>query len=295
MIDVSRRNLLTMAIGGAACALSGGEAGAATTLPPLIDADYAVARQRFRTKLTRIGPAPDPPQPLDPPAGARRMAYRSGDLELAAWISVPDRAGRSPAILFMHGGNVLGAGHWDLVGPYRAAGYVAMMPTLRGENGQAGIYSGFYDETADVLAAAEALRAHPNVDRDRMFIAGHSIGGTQTLLATLSSSLFRGAAAFSGAPDAYSFFARFPEMICFDTSDPREFQMRSALSYATSFKCPVRIWHGEEEHRQDGPARLTATRARTSRLDVEAATVPGGHMTALPEEIARSLAFFRDL
>jgi hypothetical protein len=41
-------------------------------------------------------------------------------------------------------------------------------------------------------------------------------------------------------------------------------------------------------------AAVTA-RARTGRLDVEAATVPGGHMSALPEEIARSLAFFRDL
>jgi dipeptidyl aminopeptidase/acylaminoacyl peptidase len=50
------------------------------------------------------------------------------------------------------------------------------MPALRGENGLPGDFSGFYDETADVLAAADVLRGQPGVDPARLFLAGHSHG-----------------------------------------------------------------------------------------------------------------------
>ena len=38
--------------------------------------------------------------------------------------------------------------------PYRDAGYIVMIPILRGENGQPGFYTMFYDEVDDVLGAA---------------------------------------------------------------------------------------------------------------------------------------------
>ena len=149
-------------------------------------------------------------------------------------------------MLFLHGGNALWQGHWDLTRPYVEAGYVAMMPALRAENGLAGSFSGFYDETADVLAAAQVLRAQPGVDPARLFLAGHSVGGTLTLLAAMSTSLFRAAASFSGNPDAWAFFRRFPEDIRFNAADPLEFDMRSAACFAESFKCPMLLLHGSE-------------------------------------------------
>jgi dipeptidyl aminopeptidase/acylaminoacyl peptidase len=188
---------------------------------------------------------------------------------------------------------VLGAGHWeDLVAPFVAAGFVAMIPSLRGENGQPGFYSGFYDENADVLAALDALAADPRVDRDRLFVAGHSMGGTQALLAALSTPKLRAAVAFSGAPDAQRFFRRFPDMLRFDPKNQLEYEMRSAVCFATSFKCPVRLWHGTEEPRAVEPARLTTERARAAGLDVATAAIPGAHSSALPGEIARAIALF---
>ena len=262
--------------------------------PPLLLEDYAVARTAFRTHLTRIGPSPDPAEPLDAPSGAMRVAYASDGRDLAAWLSLP--AGRpAPALVYLHGGNVLGAGHWDLAQAFRQAGYAVIMPALRGENGQGGAFSGFYDENADALAAAATLADQPGVDRGRLFVAGHSIGGTQTLLAAMSTGLFRGAAAFSGPTNAWRFFARFPEMIAFDTGSPREFQMRSPLCFATSFKCPVRIFYGSEEKRMAGPSQLTAVRAREAGLNVEAAAVAGDHFSSLPEETERALVFFASL
>ena len=75
------------------------------------------------------------------------------------------------------------------------------MTPLRGENGLPGSYSMFYDEVEDVLAAADALARLSYVDAGRLSVAGHSVGGTLTLLAALASNKFRAAASFSGSPD----------------------------------------------------------------------------------------------
>jgi len=61
-----------------------------------------------------------------------------------------------------------------------------MVPVLRGENGQPGNFTFFYDEVDDVLAAAEALAQRTYVDANRMFISGHSAGGTLTMLAAMT-------------------------------------------------------------------------------------------------------------
>ena len=65
------------------------------------------------------------------------------------------------------------------------AGFVVLIPMLRGENGLPGSYSMFYDEVDDVLAAAEVLALTPGVDANRLYVAGHSVGGTLTMLAAM--------------------------------------------------------------------------------------------------------------
>ncbi len=293
-VILNRRALLA----GAAASLLPLGAKAGPSLPPLIARDYAADRQSFHTRILKPGPAPDDGDPLtEPPDGAQLLPYRSGSLDLLAWRSKLDRkaGGKRPALLFLHGGNALGVGHWELTWPYLQAGYVVMVPAFRAENGQRGAFSGFYDETADALAAAQVLAAQPDVDPSRLFVSGHSVGGTLTLLAALSSKLFRGASSFSGNPSAYAFFKRFPEDIRFDSSDPREFEMRSAVCYAASFKCPMLIQHGTDEARSKGMSELTAGRANAAGLHVDYAPVRGDHFSALPEETMRSLAFFARL
>jgi dipeptidyl aminopeptidase/acylaminoacyl peptidase len=266
---------------------------------PLIKADYANERAHFRTRLLRKGPAPDKYEPLVTPADAEKIFYRSGyggELELAAWVSKYKRTPKpKPAVLFLHGGNAMGIGHWELMKPYVDAGYVVMMPTVRGENGQKGNFSGFYDEVDDVLAAAHRLAHLPGVDSERMFIAGHSVGGTLTMLAAMSSKRFRAATPISGNPDAYRFFDRYPQDIRFDDNNPREFEMRSALCYAHSFKCPLLVMHGSQEGHFDDRAGRLVKRARSAGVSIEATTLPGGHTSALPAEIERSLHFFNGI
>ncbi|MBE7184979.1 MAG: prolyl oligopeptidase family serine peptidase [Methylobacterium mesophilicum] len=288
---MNRRSFLATA---AVSALLPPAATAAPAEPPLVLEDYARARAAFRTTLVRRGPAPDKGDPLTPPPGARGIGYRSGTAELTAWL--PEETGKArvkrPGVLVLHGGNALWHGHWDIARPYVEAGYVAMMPALRAENGLPGAFSGFYDETDDVLAAANVLKELPGVDPARLFIAGHSVGGTLTLLGALASPLFRAAASFSPNPDARAFFRHFPQDIRFDVSDPREFDMRSPVCFAQSFKCPVLMLHGSQETKSEKVIRLTAERARAKGLAVERGIVPGDHGSAIPGEAAESLRFF---
>ncbi|MBB3934204.1 alpha/beta hydrolase family protein [Aureimonas phyllosphaerae] len=261
--------------------------------PPLLGSDYRAARAGFRTRLLRRGPAPDEGDPLTAPDGAVALRYPSGPRELVAWASPPgDASARKPAVLVLHGGNAIWHGHWqDLAAPFVAAGFHALMPTMRGENGQPGDFSAFYDETDDVLAAAAVLRARPDVDPERVYISGHSIGGTLTLLGALAGD-FRAAAALSPSPDTRIFFRRFADEVPFDISDPREVEMRSAVCFASGFRCPVLMSHGDGETRSSGAIDLTVARARAAGQTAEHRVVPGDHMGSIPGSIREALAFF---
>jgi len=151
----------------------------------------------------------------------------------------------------------------------------------------------FYDEVDDVLAAAELLAKTPGVDPNRIFVAGHSVGGTLTLLAAMTSERFCEAAAFSGSPDQIAWSRGQRQFIPFDANDVREFQMRSPIAFATSFKCPVRIYYGARERYFAASSKQTAALAQKKHLDVAAVSVPGDHFGAVPEEIQRSIEFFR--
>jgi acetyl esterase/lipase len=165
-----------------------------------LNEDYAQARGRFHTKLLRKGPSPQGWKPIKPPEGVTEVEYSSGELRLKAWVNRPaDQSRKYPAVLFLHGGFAFDLGDWDQTKPYRDAGFVVLTPILRAENGQPGAWSYFHDEVDDVLSAAEYLSKQPYVDSKHLFVAGHSVGGTMTLLAAMASKRFRAAASFDGA------------------------------------------------------------------------------------------------
>jgi hypothetical protein len=261
--------------------------------------DYTRARRGFRTKLIRNAPALPPDwTPPQPPEGTAEVLYQSGPLSLKAWINRPADNGnrRRVAVLFLHSAFFFRPEFWEMSKPYRDAGFIVMTPLLRGENGQAGRWTMFYDEVDDVVAAAEYLRKQSFVDPDNLYIAGHSNGGTLAMLAAMTYQHFRAAASFSGSPDQVLFCRHFrqKDIIPFDYTDQREIQLRSPLAYAASFKCPTRIYFGREESNiLSLTSQRTAEIARGKRLDVQAMQVEGGHVTGVPEEIRLSIQFFR--
>src|SRR5262249_40398988 len=262
----------------------------------ILDEDYAQARSRFRTKLVRKGPSPQGWTPTKPPEGVSEVEYASGELRLKAWVNRPtDQARKYPAVLYLHGGFSFDLGDWEQTKPYRDAGFVVLVPILRAENGQPGAWSYFYDEVDDVLAAGQYLSKQLYVDSNRLFVAGHSVGGTMTQLAALASKRFRAAASFDGACYRPEFVTRSQSMP-YDSSDPRESQLRSPIVYASSFKCPVRLYYATESASiAQMMSRRTAALARRRGLDVEAVEIEGNHGTHVERAIPQSIAFFQKI
>jgi hypothetical protein len=262
------------------------------------DEDYAQARSRFRTKLTRKGPSPQAGGLVKPPAGVSQVEYRSGELRLKAWVNHPaDESRKHPAVLFLHGGFAFGADDWDISQPYRDAGFIVLTPMLRGENGQPGAYSFYYDEVDDALAAAEYLSKLPYINGDRLYVAGPSAGGTLVLLAAMTSRRFRAAASFSAITDQVLFCKHAKHAardVPVDITDLRELQLRSPLAYASSFKCPARMYYGSQEPHLQPMSQRAATVAKSRGLDVEAIQVKGDHSTSVPPAIKQSIAFFHE-
>lgn len=113
-----------------------------------------------------------------------------------------------------------------------------------------------------------------------------------TLLAALSTSRFKAAASFSGAP----YWSPFTDgrNLPFDKTDSREVQLRSAIVYAGSFKCPVRMYYGTEEADfAEMMTQRTAALAKSRGLDVEALDIDGTHASHVRFSIPRSVLFFR--
>lgn len=295
--------IITLAIAATATAMGAGPANAQDinadgTVTPLVAIsrdDYAAARAAFATRLTREAPAPQKIPMPDASKDARAVDFPSGALMLRAWLGMPTaKVRRAPVVIFLHGGFGFGQEDFDMAAPFRASGFAVATPILRGENGQAGSFSLFYNEVDDVIALADYLRRQPDIDATRIYLAGHSAGGTLALLTAMTDRRFRAVASFSASPDQ-ALFTRYgirPRDIPFDASDPREIQMRSPLSYATSLKVPTRLYYGVEEgFFKLSTERLAEIATRAGR-DVIAQALPGSHMSAVPAEIAASIAFF---
>src|SRR5262249_36839907 len=120
--------------------------------------------------------------------------------------------------------------------------------------------------------------------------------GTVALLAAMASRRFRAAASFSASPDQVLMCHHAKNAkrdVPVDVTDLRELQMRSPLAYATSLKCPARIYYGSLEPEWKETSQLLATLAKKKGLDVDTVQVEGDHESSVLPGVKQSLEFFR--
>jgi dipeptidyl aminopeptidase/acylaminoacyl peptidase len=257
--------------------------------------DYAAERAKFHTALRTREPAPQKFHAETPPAGVREVAYPSNGLQLKAWITDPPTDGKlHRAIIYCHGGFSFGTDDWEQSQPYRDAGFIVMMPMLRGENGNPGDFEMFYGEVDDAIAAGNYLANLPGVDKKHLFIAGHSAGGTIANLASLLPSPFAAAASFGGHLEIKDFLAdpSFRAITPFDPDDAGEVRMRSAQSFLPAIRTPLLVVAGSQEGWLVPSLRALERRPPQTQKELLTAVVPGDHFSAVKEAIARSIAFF---
>lgn len=115
-----------------------------------------------------------------PPVTTRPATFDNGDVTLAGELLLPEREGRHPAIIFLHGSG--DEGRWAsryLARRFAERDYVALIYDKRGVGESTGDWSiaGFDTLAADAMAGLEFLAAQPEVDPARIGVYGHSQGG----------------------------------------------------------------------------------------------------------------------
>ena len=216
------------------------------------DSPLLAARQNFHTKLL---PQKTEKIPVDiPPAKLFLLAkYPSASGPLVAYLtSDPGDHKKHPAILWITGGDCNSIGDVWSTAPrendqtaaaYRQAGIVMMFPSLRGGNDNPGIKEGFLGEADDVLAAAKFLQQQPYVDPARIYLGGHSTGGTLVLLVAESSPLFRAVFAFGPVGNVASYGAD-SGFIPVDLNDRQEIRLRSPGNWLGYIQSPTWVLEG---------------------------------------------------
>jgi dipeptidyl aminopeptidase/acylaminoacyl peptidase len=218
----------------------------------------ADARKGHTTKLKRQHKANEVVP--EPPAGVfSKVMYDAPVGKCAAYLTPDPKDGKKhPAIVWITGGdcNTIGdvwkpapAKNDQTAKQYRDAGIVMMFPTLRGGNQNPGSQENFYGEVDDVLAAADYLAKQEYVDAGRIYLGGHSTGGTLVLLVAEVPNKFRAVFSFGPADDITGYGGQFTEAV--NTSDRREVELRSPGRWLNSIQCPTFVFEGTEDGNLD--------------------------------------------
>lgn len=215
--------------------------------------NFAEAHDAFQTKLT--SQSNDEDEIPAPPEGVFDLVYYSSKVgDLAAYVSSdPGDGEKHPLIIWVVGGWGNGIDDFPWVYPewdndqtgsaFSQAGILTMYPSFRGANGNPGYYETLFGEVDDIVSAYEYAASLPYVDPDRIYLGGHSTGGTRALLAAEYTDKFRAVFCF-GAVDEIKYHNK--SQFTFDTSDEEEYRMRSPIHWLDDVKTPTFLIEGSD-------------------------------------------------
>ncbi len=191
---------------------------------------------------------PTPPAELFLP-----VTYRSGALDLQAYVTPNPKDGkRHPAIIWLTGGDTNTLGNFWAEGEsnndqsasaFRKAGMVMLFPSLRGGNTNPGQREYFWGEVDDVIAAVLYAAKLPYVDPGKIYLGGHSTGGTLALLVATTGLPVQGVFAFGPVADATRYTgAQMP--VLWKQLDADEKRLRAPKLWLHAVKSPTWVIEG---------------------------------------------------
>jgi acetyl esterase/lipase len=249
---------LLAACGGTPATKSKSPQSNASSAVPASQPSFAKARKSFRTQLQRqessANPVPNPPAAI-----ARKVKFAAPAGQLSAYITHPPKPAKpgqkSPAIVWLSGGfcNCIDGDFWkpaprtndQTASAFRKAGIITMYPARRGGNEKVGIKEGFYGEVDDVIAAVDFLAKQPGVDPTRIYLGGHSTGGTLALLVAAAAGKQRLRSVFAFGPVAD--IAGYGDELPFNRRNRLERRMRSPQVWLNAIAVPTFVIEGTRE------------------------------------------------
>lgn len=290
-----RKDVLLLAIALILCAL----AGCANRQGRYVQGDtLAQIRTGFTTHLINQHADPDPLP--SPPDGYQLVTYPAPLGQNAAIITSPPTSDgkRYPAIIWLIGGfdSSIDDTPWKMTSPdndqgvpeFKNAGIVTMYPSYRGGNSNAGVNESFYGEVDDVVAAISWLKKQPYVDPDRIYLGGHSTGGTLALLVDEYVTGLRGVFEFGAVGDMADYGQ---DNLHFDANNLPEDEVRSPILYLNTIKNPTFCFEGDVQANDD---ELRKMHQHCSNPLVQFYLLPGldhfGELSVVTPVIAKQIA-----
>ncbi len=272
-------------------------------------------------------------QTLDPGTNYTRYiaSYKSEGFKIYGLLTIPTGEKPQngwPLIIFNHG--YIPPREYRTTERYVAyvdgfarSGYIVFRPDYRGHGSSEGIASGGYGSNAytiDVLNALNSMKQHSDVDKTKIGMWGHSMGGFITLRSMVVDKDIKAGVIWGGVvgsyPDLLNNWRRgnrlSPSPSASNTSNswrrilqeqfgtpetnPTFWNSLSANSYLKDISGPVQLHHGEQD--QSVPKMFSeklAQQLKDAGKEVELYTYPGDdHDIAQNFSIAqqRSISFF---
>jgi len=194
------------------------------------------------------------------------VAFRASDGEpVEGWVLMPEAKGRVPGILYVHGGPKTAFGHSYMheFQAFAGAGYAVIYFNPRGSDGYSEKFAdirGKYGtrDFEDLMEGLDwVLKKYPQIDGERLGIAGGSYGGFMTNWAIGHTTRFRAAVtdrsitswtSFWGTSDIGPFFTE--DQVGGDPWNSEEkLRNDSPLSYVPKVETPLLVVHSMEDYR----------------------------------------------
>jgi acetyl esterase/lipase len=207
--------------------------------------------------VSKLAPSEFENYPVEPPPESlfQMVQYDSPIGKLSAYLSTDPKDGKKhPAILWIHGGDCNSIGNlWYEAPPendqtasaFREAGIIMMYPSLRGGNENPGVREGFLGEVDDILSAASFLAKQKYVDPNRIYLGGHSTGGTLVLLVAESGGRFRAVFSFGPVSVVAGYDRKY---LPFNTFNDQENELRSPGVWLHCIDVPTFVLEGTEQN-----------------------------------------------
>ncbi|MEP3480460.1 MAG: prolyl oligopeptidase family serine peptidase [Fuerstiella sp.] len=251
------------------------------------------ARSGFVTKIVKEGESYGPAD-IPPGNDFQLIRYQSPVGDLSAYVtSDPGDGQKHPAIVWITGGDNNSIGDvWSendrsndqSASAFRKAGIVMMFPSQRGGNDNPGKREGFYGEVDDILAATEHLANLPYVDPQRIYLGGHSTGGTMVMMVAECSDRYQ--AVFSLGPVAAAEQYGGDCVFC-NPFNEKEMNLRSPRSWLHCVQSPMYVFEGA---RQGNWSAIEQMANQNTNSKVQFFKVPGYDHFSVIAPLAEVLA-----
>ena len=193
----------------------------------------------------------------------RRWIYLSDGLKVRGVLFVPahPKGAKLPAVVFCHDGiSGVSKSHRRSSIRLAQAGFVVFSPSYRGEDGSEGTIEIAKGEVRDVEQAIGLLQGLPDVDPNRIGLAGASHGALISALVAARSADVKAVVLAYGVMDIYKWwdFLKRTKQVGHDEitlrtygdgpdSHPKSFRIRNAVAVAGKINCPVLILQGDKD------------------------------------------------